>query len=388
LTALTSNSLDAGSDIVDAARSLQPVLRRYAEFGDTHRRAADEVIEALHDARMFRLFTPEQFGGLEVDLMTALEVTSALGEADGSAAWLVGVAASSAWALSHGSTDLVEEVFGADPDARIAGGAAGSGTGRPAAGGRIVSGQWSYASGCRHAAWAAVLTTLTDGDTSVPAMAVIPMADVEVADTWHTSGLRGTGSNTIIADEVFVPAHRLLPMDGFYDGQSLSRLYRLPFLMVGRIAISGSLLGVGSAALRFVIDAAANKAISHTSLGSQRESVAVQLRVADAAMRLQTANLHVRSVAAAATDQTRSDDPVDRTTEARLNAQIGHAVHEIVAAADLALDVHGSGGRATASPLRRMVDDIAIGARHAGFRTDVGNELFGKALLGLTDPPH
>lgn len=111
------------TDIIEAAYGLHPVLREFAEFGDVHRRAADEVIEAMQDAGMFRMFTPRRFGGLEADLGTVQEVAAVLGEADGSAAWLVGVAAGSSWLMAHGSPELQDEVFGADPDARIAGGA-------------------------------------------------------------------------------------------------------------------------------------------------------------------------------------------------------------------------------------------------------------------------
>lgn len=131
------------TDIIEAAYGLHPVLREFAEFGDVHRRAADEVIEAMQDAGMFRMFTPRRFGGLEADLGTVQEVAAVLGEADGSAAWLVGVAAGSSWLMAHGSPELQDEVFGADPDARIAGGGSGSGTARPAGGGLVVSGRWS-----------------------------------------------------------------------------------------------------------------------------------------------------------------------------------------------------------------------------------------------------
>ncbi|GFG55952.1 hypothetical protein MMUR_00880 [Mycolicibacterium murale] len=105
-----SSDLRSAYDITAAARAVQPVLREFSGFGDRHRRTADEVIEALEENGMFRLFTPRRFGGLEIDLATLLSVTTALGEADGSAAWLVGVAASTSWLMAHGSPELQEEV--------------------------------------------------------------------------------------------------------------------------------------------------------------------------------------------------------------------------------------------------------------------------------------
>ncbi|WP_246243487.1 acyl-CoA dehydrogenase family protein [Mycolicibacterium murale] len=110
LPVTNSSDLRSAYDITAAARAVQPVLREFSGFGDRHRRTADEVIEALEENGMFRLFTPRRFGGLEIDLATLLSVTTALGEADGSAAWLVGVAASTSWLMAHGSPELQEEV--------------------------------------------------------------------------------------------------------------------------------------------------------------------------------------------------------------------------------------------------------------------------------------
>jgi len=375
------------TDIIEAAYGLHPVLREFAEFGDVHRRAADEVIEAMQDAGMFRMFTPRRFGGLEADLGTVQEVAAVLGEADGSAAWLVGVAAGSSWLMAHGSPELQDEVFGADPDARIAGGGSGSGTARPAAGGLVVSGRWSYASGSRHASWAAVVVTPTDedGSPSAPAFAVMPMAEVHIADTWHTSGLRGTGSNTVVVDDVFVPTHRFIRLDALRDEavSGLDPLYRLPFQAVGGAVLLGALLGVGTAALNFVVEAAAHKKIAHTPGNrTQGESVGVQLQIADAALGLQTAQLHARSVTEFVIRHADAGSFPDGLAQARTQAQSSHAVREIRAAVDTLVDVHGSSGLFDASPLRRMAGDIAIGARHAAFNAAVGNELFGKALLG------
>jgi 3-hydroxy-9,10-secoandrosta-1,3,5(10)-triene-9,17-dione monooxygenase len=383
----SSSALRSRSDVTGAARALQPVLRKFAEFGDTHRRSADEVIEALQDAGMFRLFTPRRFGGLATDLVTLLEVTTALGEADGSAAWLVGVAASTSWLVAHGSPELQEEVLGAEPDARIAGGAAGAGTARATTGGRLVSGRWAYASGAPHASWAAVMATLTGegGSPPAPVFALMPMAEVHVADTWHTSGLRGTGSNTVVADDVFVPAHRLITMDALSNqAQSgIDPLYRLPFQSVGECSLIGPMLGVGCAALAFVVESATHKQIAHTAAGgTQGESVGVQLQIADAALRLQTAQLHTWSVAETATSHV--DSPPDPAALARSHAQSCHAMHEISSAVNILVDVHGSGGFAEASPLRRIAGDVAIGTRHAAYNATVGNEQFGKALLGVT----
>lgn len=382
-------SVSTRSELMAKARELHPLLREFAAYGDTHRRTADQVIAGLEDAGMFRLFTPRRFGGYEADLSTLLGVTETLGESDGSASWLVGVAATSGWLTAHGSEHLLQEVFGANPDSRLAGGGAGAGTGRPVDGGRLVTGRWTYASGTPHAAWAGVFTTLTDGQDEPTGLALcfVPIEELEVEDTWHTLGLRGTGSNALIAREVFVPQHRLIDMAAFSDEaqSTLPPLYRLPMKAVGGLSVIGPLLGIGRAALAHVVETAPHKAIPYTVFGSQSESVGVQLQVADAALRLRTATLHAHSAATTLTDHALEARPVQPLYQAQTLAEISLAAQEVLAAVNILLTVHGSGGLGDASPMQRLVRDVDIGARHAAVNSSVSMEVFGKALLGVTE---
>lgn len=125
------------------------------------------MIDALTDAGFFRLFKPRRFGGYPADLRTVLQVTETLAEADGSAAWVVGIASTAAWAINRGSEQLQQDIFGADPDARIA----GSSTPCPARrveGGLRLSGRWRYASGSPHATWAALAAAVADDSGQPP----------------------------------------------------------------------------------------------------------------------------------------------------------------------------------------------------------------------------
>lgn len=376
-------------ELVGRARDLQPLLREFAEYGDTHRRTADEVIGALTDAGMFRLFTPRRFGGYQVGLGTLLSVAETLGEADGSAAWLVAVAASATSVAAHAPQATLDEVFGADPDARLAGGGAGAGTGRLVDGGVVVSGTWNDASGSAHASWAEVLTALVDehGDSAGPAFVLMPITDVRVEDTWRTDGLRGTSTNTLVADEVFVPDHRLIPAAALDGGSrpDLDPLYRLPMQVAGVVAFVGPLLGVGRAALDHVIDRAAAKGISHTVFRTKSESVGVQLQVADAALKLRTASLHVHSVADTAMHHVSAGQPLTAVYQAQALAEVAHAVQHILDAVNLLATIHGSSSLADGNPMRRLVQDVGIGARHAAFNHTVHREVLGKALLGVDE---
>jgi len=160
-TTTERNSQPTRTQLVDSAVKIQGLLRKQLADSDINRRQTDDAIDALSGAGFFRLNKPRRFGGYPVDLRTILQITETLAEADGSAAWVVGIASTGAWAGTRGSEQLQEEIFGADPDARIA----GSGMSCPARheqGGLRLNGRWGYASGSPHATWAALAATVTD----------------------------------------------------------------------------------------------------------------------------------------------------------------------------------------------------------------------------------
>jgi len=160
-TAIDAITIPTREELVSRARGLQPLLREHAATGDTERKASDAVIDGVTAAGFFRLLSPQQFGGYEVDVRTVLEISELLGQADGSVAWLVGLGATATWLAAHFPDRARSEVFADNGDARIAG-AATPGPARRVEGGLRVSGRWGYASGSPHATWAGVIAMLTD----------------------------------------------------------------------------------------------------------------------------------------------------------------------------------------------------------------------------------
>jgi 3-hydroxy-9,10-secoandrosta-1,3,5(10)-triene-9,17-dione monooxygenase len=185
------------AELVARAVALQPLLRAHACEGEIDRRQTDAVIAGLTDAGFFRLGKPDRFGGYLTDLQTVMEVTEALGTADGSAAWVVGLNATASRLTARSSPRAQQEVFGTDPDAGIAG-SAHPVPARRVNGGLVVSGQWGFASGSPHATWAGIAAVVM-GDEDQPAdpyMCLVPASELRLEDTWHVVGMRGTGSNT------------------------------------------------------------------------------------------------------------------------------------------------------------------------------------------------
>ncbi|MFD7282190.1 acyl-CoA dehydrogenase family protein [Streptomyces sp. NPDC059862] len=378
-------------ELVERARALQPFLRAQAERGEADRIVPAHVIDKISEAGVFRLLTPKRFGGYETDLRTLTEVSEVLGEADGSAAWTAMIISVTNWLASLFPDKAQEEVFGADLDARVTGVAAPTGVGRRAPGGWVVSGKWSYNSGSPYATWAAVGVLLRDESCAVvdQALVLIPAEELVIEDTWHTVGMKGTASNTLIGREVFVPEHRVLSVRAAAEGayprsfRQDEPLYSSMFGSMLLLCLVGPLLGLGKAAFGVVKDAASEKPLSFTVHGRQADSVGVQIQVAEAALHLRTARLHAYD----AVDQVdREGASLDYAARTQVRAQAGYAAQQVLAAVNMLLNTHGAGAFADSNPLQRIWRDANVAARHAGLVPTVGYEAYGKALLGIREP--
>ncbi|RZB13716.1 oxidoreductase [Streptomyces sp. F001] len=380
------------AELVGRAVALQPLLREQAARGESERVLPTEVVDALTEAGVFRLLTPRRYGGYETDLRTLTEVSEALGEGDGSAAWVGMIISVTNWLACLFPDKAQEEVFGADPDARVTGVAAPAGMGERVPGGWRVSGRWSYNSGSPHATWAAVGALLKDDDGAVTdqALVLIPASDLDVEDTWHTAGMKATASNTLTGRDVFVPEHRVLSVpaaaEGVYPRASRDEtLYGSTFGPMLLLCLVGPLLGLGKAALNVVVEAAAAKPLSFTVHSRQADSVGVQLQTAEAALKLETACLHTYRAVDEVDRAASSGAPLDYAARAHVRARAGFAAQQVLEAVGTLLNVHGASSFADAGPLQRIWRDANVAARHAGLVPAVGLEVYGKSLLGVSE---
>ncbi|WP_261384017.1 acyl-CoA dehydrogenase family protein [Streptomyces sp. T12] len=381
--------ISSTEELVARARALQPLLRAHAQRGEADRMVPAEVVDALAEAGIFRMLTPKRFGGYETNLRTLTEVSEVLGEADGSTAWTAMIVTVTNWLASLFPDEAQEEVFGADPDARVTGVAAPTGMGRRVPGGWMVTGKWSYNSGAPYATWAAVGALLQDENGAVvdQALVLIPASELKVEDTWHAAGMKGTASNTLFGRDIMVPEHRVLSVpaasQGTYPRSSREEefLYTLPFGSMLLLCLVGPLLGLGKAALDLVTASAEGKPLSFTVHGRQADSVGVQIQLAEAALGLQTARLHVRE-AVNQIDQ----GSMDYSQRTQVRAQAGYAAQQVLTAINTLLNVHGASSFADTNSLQRIWRDANVAARHAGLVPTVGYEAYGKTLLGIKEP--
>lgn len=378
--------------LVACARSLAPRLAGHAAQTEAGRRLLDDAIEAIRAAGLFKLMLPRRFGGLETDLRTQLEVSRELATACGSTSWVTTIMNMCAWVTGLASDEAQYDVWGADPDARITGVFAPTATVRRAAGGLVVTGKWGWASGCHHAQWGLVGLPGVGaaGEEIEQGLALIPMKDLTIEDTWFTAGMKGTGSNTLVAEQVFVPGHRVLSVAKLIAGEpptphKREALHRSAFVPITSLALVAPQLGLAAAALALVIERAPHRGIAYTIYEAQTTAPTVQVAVAEAALLIDTAHLHAYRAAADIDDAARAGRTLGYLERARIRMDTGHVARTAREAIRILCSAHGASSFADANPLQRIWRDSEVASRHALVNPEIGAEIYGRALLGVTN---
>ncbi|MFD6224395.1 acyl-CoA dehydrogenase family protein [Nocardia asteroides] len=392
MTTAANNRIETIEDVLARIKELTPLIRKNAAEGESARRVSEETIDALKEAGAFRILVPRRVGGLETSSRALLDVSSAIAEADGGAAWVAMLSNTNAWlAALKGGSDF-EEMYAASPDLIVAGVLAPSGTVRKVAGGYRVDGRWPYASASLHADWATNGALLVDDDGQVLDQVAIamPRGDFQVEDTWYVAGMRASGSNTIVAEDVFVPDNRVVPLLPILTGEYISEhpdapLYRSAMTSFLNVAVLGPQLGLGRAALELVRTKAAEKALAYTTITRQADSVAFQLLVAEAAMKIETAHLHAYRAADDVQAYAEAGVYPELLERARIRGDVAIALRSINEALTILLDAHGAGAFAEVNAMQRIWRDSNIAARHAVTLPHVSMETYGKALLGISE---
>jgi 3-hydroxy-9,10-secoandrosta-1,3,5(10)-triene-9,17-dione monooxygenase len=179
---------------------------------------------------------------------------------------------------------------------------------------------------------------------------------VTLEDTWSAIGMRGTGSNTWVAEDVFVPDHLLVSMPALAAGTlpipTSEAMYRLPFAPLAGLMLVAPLLGAGLGALDVVLDRAPTKAIHHTFV-RQSDSVGVQIQVAEAALKLKTARLHAYEIAKVLETST-GCQALNLDDHARIRGQVAYAAQQVLDAINVSINVHGAGSFTVSNRLQQF----------------------------------
>ncbi|UQX05373.1 acyl-CoA dehydrogenase family protein [Streptomyces sp. RerS4] len=391
---MTSERTPSRQELVQRARDLAPVLGKHALWSEEHRSLHDDVVAAISDAGLTRMRVPTRYGGYESDTRTVVEVLAELGRADGSAAWNAAIWQISGW-IAGLFPDAAQDLFHSTPQVRVCGILSPSAVAEPVEGGVRVSGTWAFNSAALHSHWDMNAALLRHPDGSMePVMTAIPLAELEIVDDWYTSGLRGSGSVSTTAREVFVPEERVLFMRNVLhevyasELNAASPLFRGPLLPTACATITGVALGLGWAARDAFFERLPGRGITYTDHSSRQEAQLTHLQVAEAEMRIEEAEFHTFRAADLVDAKNASGQPWTTQERARVRADMGRTCQLVKEAVDVYATASGGTSIYQTVPIQRIERDVRVVNLHAIMQPATNLELYGRLLCGLEPNTH
>lgn len=383
----------AGPDraVIARATALVPQLRATAAASEAQRRLLDETIAALDGAGLFDITRPKRFGGEGCNVRTFMETIAEVSRGDGAAGWIVGLINVCTWFGTLFSEQAQAEVFGVNPKARICGSIfAPKGGVHPTEGGLRVSGQWPYCSGSAWSDWATLALTVGERPDGSPiqSLALVPMSEVEILDTWHVAGMVATASNTIVAKDIFIPHHRIQLLEDLAHEHYACEYtdepnYRVSFVPLATLILAGANVGLARAAMDLTLSQRAMKPVTYTIFSEARNSPAIQIGVAEAAHLTDCAALLMARACADIDNAALGREPLDLKTRARIRMDTGQIAELGRQAVNRLMTHNGAGAFALRNDLQRIWRDAEISVRHAQVEPEVAKLTYGQAILGL-----
>jgi len=249
-------------EVLDGVRDLLPTIRDRADEAERLRVIPEASIKDLEATGFFRLLQPKLYDGYEADPIDFYTAVREVAGACGSTGWVSSVLGVHPWQVALFAKEAQEAVWGSDTSARLSSSYAPTGKAIVADGGYTLSGKWSFSSGSDHAQWVLLggLVFNAEGQIVDFKTFMIPRKDYEIVDVWNVVGLRGTGSNDIVVNDLFVPEAFTLSMSDtgrcYGPGQEVntSDLYKLPFHSLFTTTITTPIVGMAYGAYAEHVD--------------------------------------------------------------------------------------------------------------------------------------
>ena len=371
-------------ELIEAARKAAVRIAGRSSQADRERRVPIENIQDLHEAGLLTVVIPRNLGGTEADLVTQVAVYELIGGACASTAWVMGnhsvFCTRAMGMMGEDSHFLIRDVV--DNGALISHAAIPGGDTKRSSGGFIASGRWPFVSGSDLSTWM-FLSTMVEGENR---FMIIPTSQpgLTIEPTWQAMAARGSMTNDVLLDKVFVPegrapiARRPAPHEPWLpDGPAV-----LKVPTKARVWMSGMMLGVAQAALDDTVDF--GKARSMTVGGGSRSSMpGNQFAVADAAMAIEAGRAFLVQEARSITDKSRSGQDFVPEDAVRMEMAGLVARENAQRAVDRLFSVRGAHGLFETGTFERYYRDVRMGTLHAVTAPDLVREEVGKHIFGI-----
>ncbi len=370
-----------------------PKLQANALDEEKAGRLSDDTIKTLDEIGVFRISFPLEYGGLAYSTEDQRRVYTAVGKIAGSTGWVTWVTTTHGRWIAMFSKAAQDEVYGMDwVGPRISGvlSPTGPGKARRVEGGYMLSGRWPFCSGCRHTAWS-ILGAMTEGPDGQPDMLLplVPTREVEIMNDWAVSGMKGTGSNTaVLAEEIFVPDHRVLRIKDASAGNWASVppagqvLYLNNFLDYTTILSGSTPLGMAKGALEYFRERLDKRGIVGTDYKVQSEAPVAHFQLAEATARIDAAERLLSADCMELDRRAATGEASSDLFQTKLKFDVAISVRGCCEAVEI---LHRASGASTiheSNPMQRYARDSRVATVHAHFNYETCAENYGRALAG------
>ena len=381
----STSTARTGTEVISAVSDVAAHFHARRAETDAGRRIPLASMDELREAGMLRMLVPRARGGLELTIRNLVDATTAAARGCPSTGWCGGQMAFAALVFAASPIEVQEVVWARTPDIRTASTAQGL-TAVPEPGGYVLSGRGAFASGIDHADWLYLgAPIIRDGQGPEMRFFILAKEKVQVLDTWETTAMRGTGSNTVVVQDVFVPEafsvrHADL-REGTTPGAAINTnpMYSLPWVTVVPLIYLSTMLGTVQVAYEAMVEALNSKRSPNGLRTADSEEV--QLQVSFAGARIDAAQVLLHRLADRA-DAARTYTVKDRAMATR---DASFATSQLVEAIDEVLAISGTGGFGDTSVIGQSWSDIHFASTHQSLSKRLAGSRFGRMELGIED---
>jgi alkylation response protein AidB-like acyl-CoA dehydrogenase len=375
----------------DKVRELAPIICEHADRAEREAQMPREVADAFHRAGMFRVLLPRTMHGGELTIPEVLRLIEEVARVDASAGWNLAICGGGPVFGHYLSRKAFETIYG-NPRG-VTCGSLNPMTSQATAveGGWRFSGKATNASGCAQASYLmAAALILRDGAPQIvdgfPMLRAgfFPIEQAKILNTWSTTGMRGTGSNDCVFENVLVPEEFTFDWINAQPTWQHGPFADIPLALQMAGELAAVVLGTARHALD-AFDEIARAKVPTASRALLRERPIAQTQFAQAEGLLNAAHAYFHQVNDEVWRRGEAGEK-DFTLKERAQVRLGvvTAVKLAVQAVDLIADASGMSSAQTACPIERCWRDVHTASQHVLMNT-ARFEVVGRVLLGL-DP--
>lgn len=391
---MTSIQQRDAQSVLAAIDDILPQLRERAQETEDLRKLPDANVKALEDIGFFRLLQPEQWGGLQCDPTIFYEAVRKLASACGSTGWVAGIIGVHNWHLALFDQQAQQDVWGEDTNVRISSSYApmGAGVVTETGDGYIVNGAWNWSSGCDHATWAFLGgPVIKDGKPVDFGSFLVPISDYRIDDVWNVVGLRGTGSNTVVVKDAFVPRHRFLSYKAMNDhtaggyATNTAPVYKMPWGTVHPTTISTPIMGMAYGAYDAHVEHQGKRVRAAFAGEKAKDDPFAKVRIAEAASDIDAGWSQLIGNVRAEYELLVAGKEIPFELRARARRDQVRATGRAIASIDRLFEAAGATALSNDAPVQRFWRDAHAGRVHAANDPERAYLIFGNNEFGL--PP-